>query len=171
VLILGDSGAGKSTTAAALCLSGATLLADDAALIEERGGVLRVTPSEDRHYLTRQSSDALGVRVRNETREVTWKAAVRPARAATRSVPLALVVSLRFDDRLGAVVRRPIRGAEAAFRVLGSMFRFDVSDRRQDLDRVMRVYEQVPFVEVARPRSEPDVTACVVGALGGLRGQ
>jgi hypothetical protein len=79
------------------------------------------------------------------------------------------VVCLRFDDALAEVVSRPLGGAEAAFRVLASMFRFDVSDRRHDLDRVMRVYEQAPFVEIVRPRSQPDVVGPIVRALGGLR--
>jgi hypothetical protein len=172
VLLLGESGAGKSTTAAELCLHhGARLLADDAAWLDERNGVVQVVPSEDRHYLTRESGDALGVRLRSADLQEAGKAGVRSARTATRRVRLGLVVSLHFDDTLTEAVSRRLSGAEAAFRVLGAMFRFDVDDRREELDRVMRLYEQAPFLEIARPRNEPAIAAHVVRALGGSRGQ
>ena len=171
ILFLGESGDGKSTAAATLCLRhGARLLADDAALLEERYGVVRVTPSEDRNYLTSGSMGALGVRQRGARLGDGEKAAVHPPRSASRRYPLALVVSLRFDDSLADVVSRPLAGADAARRILAAMFRFDVLDRPRELDRVMRLYEQAPFIEVARPHARPDVISHVIRALGGNHG-
>ena len=171
VLLLGDSGAGKSTTAAELCLRhGARLLADDAALLEVRRGVVRVVPSEDRHYLTEASADALGLRLQAK-RISSGKAPVRPLRAGSRGYRLALVVSLRYDDTLVEAVSRRLTGIDAAMRMLPAMFRFDVDNRCRELDRITTVYEQAPLVEVARPRSKPTVAAQILRALGEPHGR
>jgi hypothetical protein len=166
ILLLGTSGSGKSTAAAELCLRhGARLLADDAAVLEERAGVVKVVPSEDRHFLSQESTEALDLR--RTVARTDSKTFVRPAAAGSRVYPLALVVCLRFDDDIEQPVSRPLAGADAAQRVLGAMFRFDVGDRRHELDRLMRVYAQAPFVEIARPRSAPSVVPLVLRAFQG----
>jgi hypothetical protein len=165
VLLLGDSGAGKSTAAAELCLRhGARLMADDAALLEVRRGVVFVVPSEDRHYLTEDSARALGVKL-PATRTSNGKGSVRPIRSGARGYRLALVVSLRYDDALDRAVCRRLTGIDAAMRLLPAMFRFDVDNRRRELDRLTTVYEQAPVLELARPRNNPDVTAPILLAL------
>jgi hypothetical protein len=167
VILLGDSGAGKSTAAAQLCLHhGASLLADDATLVEKERGTVWVAPSEDRHYLAQDSGDALQVRLPSARLGDRNKAALRPMRVATKRHPLVLVVSLRFDDTLETAMTRRLSGAEAALRILRAMFRFDIRDRRGELDRVTCLYDQATFVEVARPHSQPDVTAAILRSRG-----
>lgn len=172
ILLLGDSGAGKSTAAAELCLRrGARLLADDAALLERRDGVVWVAPSEASHYLSRESVAALGIEGGNPVPDGDEKAAVSADSVGDRGCPLALVAALRFDDRLSNAVVRPLGGADAALRLLSAMFRFNVIDRQQELDRVIRVYEQAPFIEISRPHTLPGIVPHLIDALGGLRAQ
>ena len=166
VLLLGASGAGKSTAAAELCLRhGGRLLADDAALVDERGGTLRVVPSEGRHYLSQASAASLGVPLRGRS-TAAGKAGLRAARTSAQSVPVALAAVLAFDDALDSAVSRPLGGAAAALVVLGSLYRLDVGDPRPELDRVTRLYAQARFVEIARPRRAPGVVPHVLAALG-----
>jgi hypothetical protein len=166
VLLLGEANAGKSTTAAELCLrSRGRLLADDVSLLEDRRGVVHVVPCERRHYLTPESGRALGVRVARSRLGPKGKAAIVPARLATRSYPLALAAFLRFDDSLSAPQSTPLKGAQAALRVLSSLYRFDLEDRRDELERVKRLHAQAPVIEIARPRGSPSVVAEVVRAL------
>jgi hypothetical protein len=172
VLLLGDANAGKSTGAAELCLRhGGRLLSDDVALLELSRGIVRVVPSEDRHYLTPAAGRALGVRVALSRLGPRGKAAIRPVRTATRGYPLALAGFLRFDDTLKAPVCSPLRGIDAARRVLSSLYRFDLAAREGELDRVMRVYQQARFVEISRPRSSPSVVALILRALEDPRGR
>ena len=128
VLLMGDSGAGKSTAAASLCRShGALLLADDAALLQDVGGFLNVVPSETRHALAPRSMDALGLG-RNEGSQLGTSAGklLVPAPATSkRTYPVNKIVWLGFADD-GDAVPRKLGGAEAAARLLGSMFRFDL---------------------------------------------
>ena len=171
VLVLGESGAGKSTAAAALCRrAGARLLADDAACVELHGNVVTVAPSEDRHYLTPESGRALGVRPEEGKLATNQKMIVPAPERGGRSSPLALIAWLRFDDSIGQAVVRPLGGADAVLRVLGSMFRFRLDDRGEELDRVMRLFQQAPFVDIVRPRSAPDVVEHIVRALESCHG-
>lgn len=170
VLIVGEADAGKSTTAAELCLRhGARFLADDVALIESKNGRVEVVPSEKRHYLTPASGKALGVRVARSRLGPRGKAAIVPARVAARSHPLGLVVFLGFDDSLQEARQSPLRGADAVRRLLGSLYRFDLTDRAGELDRVTRIYQQARFLEILRPRKLPSVTQQIVRAMSGAR--
>jgi hypothetical protein len=60
ILVLGDSGAGKSTTAASLIRAGHRLVADDTAALEERDGEVVVHPGLPRLRILEDSARALG---------------------------------------------------------------------------------------------------------------
>lgn len=166
VLLLGQANAGKSTAAAELCLKhGGRLLADDVSLLEERRGTFYVVPSERRHFLTPESGKALGVRVSRSRLGPRGKAAIVPSRIATRAYPLAMVAFLRFDEQLAAPVCIPLRGARGALRVIGSLYRFNLDDRRNELERVQRIFEQARVVEIARPRSSATVIDEILNAF------
>jgi hypothetical protein len=170
VLFLGESGAGKSTAAAQMCLQcGAEFLADDAAPVEKRDGVVQVLPSEVQHYLTTSSADALRIHVARRAKDAPPKEPLPARRCASGPSPLALIVHLRFDQTAGALTRHRLGGAQAAQRVLAGMYRFDVVNRAGELDRIAAMLAQAPFVELTRPRSEPDVAAAVLRELRELR--
>lgn len=169
ILLLGDAGAGKSTAATQLCREHrARLLADDAALLEVRAGVMRIVPTEHSHYLTPASAAALGVRL-PRARLASGKARVRPEVVGQRPARVAAVVALRFDDKLRSALVRRLSGAHAALRLLSAMFRFDVENRRRELERVSSLYEQASFLEISRPRAQPDVVGLILSAVGDLR--
>lgn len=65
ILILGDSGAGKSTTAAALIRHGCRLVADDTAALERRGTSVVVHPGLPRLRILEDSAQSLGWDVRS----------------------------------------------------------------------------------------------------------
>jgi hypothetical protein len=170
VLVLGESGSGKSTAAATLCTRhGAALLADDATLLVERGGTLHIEPSERAHHLTLESLAALGTPPPPSS---PWpeKAVVPAGAAASASVPLALIATLQFDGACAQADVRELKGVGAATRLLASLFRFNFPDgpaRRNELDRVMRIHERTRVVEIRRPRSKPDVAQHILEALLG----
>ena len=156
VLLVGDSGAGKSTTACELARDhGGRLLADDAALVVVRRGRALVEPTEASHCLWLDTSRQLGVTPKRGAR-YHEKVFVRPTRVAHAATRVALVVALRFDDALAKPVTRDCSGMAAAGHLLGSMFRVKegaVEARRLDL--VQWLHDHVSFVEVSRPRSVP----------------
>jgi hypothetical protein len=165
VLLLGKSGAGKSTAAAELCLRhGARLLADDAAALVEDRGIIYVEPSESHHCLTRDSAQALGVPFERSP-IASGKAWLATNASTTGKVPLALVASLRFDAALVAPVVRRLDGANAAVQILGAMYRLEANAPPSELERVLRMYSQAPFVEVARGPAHPSVATHVLRSL------
>ena len=167
ILLLGDAGAGKSTTAAQLCLHhGGLLLADDAAVLEERNDVAEVQPSDKEHYLTAASRLALGINL--GAAETRGKAPLRPRATARRGFPLSLVAVLRFDDARQSPHSRRLGGSAAIQELLGALLRFDTEDRAartRELDLILRICSQAPILEVSRPRATPAVDLLLWEAL------
>jgi HPr kinase/phosphorylase len=170
LLLLGESGSGKSTAAATLCERyGAELLADDATLLVERGDALLIEPSEREHHLTQESLAALGKPPLLPSPGLD-KTAIPAEATASTPVPLALIAVLQFDEAWAKAQARTLRGVETAAKLLASLFRFNFPDgpaRRNELDRVLRIHERTPVIEVRRPRSKPDVVPHILEALVG----
>jgi hypothetical protein len=172
ILLMGNSGAGKSTAAASLCRShGALLLADDAALLQQGEGLLNVVPSETRHALTPRSADVLGLSRNHGSVPGTsvGKLLIPAPATSTRTYPVTHMVWMEFADD-GDAIPRKLGGAEAAARVLGSMFRFDLPNqraRRHELDFVMRLLEQAELVVIQRPFGRPDAVQPILGVISG----
>jgi len=153
MLLLGQSGAGKSTAAAELCLHhGATLLADDVAMLEVSSAGVRVLPTERQHHLTRTSCGHLGV----SSRRVAGDKIAVPAKrrgGARSGYPLGVVAVLRFDDRRSGPQVRRIRGAEGVKALVQAVIRFDVSaSRPRELDQLAALHRTSIMVEATRPR-------------------
>lgn len=176
ILVLGASGAGKSTTAAAMCSAlHASLLSDDTALLQEVGGALMLLPTESAHYLSTDSARALGLTFREgSSPRPGMKAAADPTHVASHGYAVRRVLWLEWDDSIRSVKSRRLSGSEAATRVLGSMFRFDFANehaRRRELDYVAKLCEQAPVMELRRPRTQPDVTNELERVVGGADGE
>lgn len=172
VAMLGESGAGKSTAAAQLCaLHGARLLSDDVAMLKRSRSAVLVSPSEEAHWLTSVSLKAMGIN-RTVTRgKLGQKSLFRTPHIAKRACRLGLLVWLAFDDSVAPSRIRPLAGIEAAQRLLGSIFRFDLANRRHELDQVNQMHESVPFVEICRTRRSPDATEAIIQAMEAFNGR
>lgn len=168
VLFVGKSGVGKSTAAAEMCLRhGAKLLADDAAILDVRDGVVHAVPSERAVHLTGTSRAALGLSAPPHGSGTLMKPALLLERAK-RGYPLALVVALRFDDTVSAPAWRRLLGHEAVRNLVDGMIRFDLTDevaRRRELDNVNLVYGQASIGELTRPRRSASIGELIACAL------
>jgi hypothetical protein len=161
LLVVGASGAGKSTTAGDLCLRhGARLLADDIAMLDIGAEGVRVRPTERHHSLTAESLKLLGVGKPRRAPDGVGrsraprgrKVMLREARSRRASYPVALIAVLRADGRRREPLVRPLSGASAARALLPSILRFDFrAERRRELDQVFAMYEKCRVVEVVRP--------------------
>ena len=120
VVLLGDSGAGKSTHAAALCARcEAALLADDIVFVDERDGRFVIVPSEEDHWLdgpSRRLAFAEGsaddakvpIRARSVGREVPVTKIIVLERGATSDEPVLLRGAAALVPLSSSVIRLPI---------------------------------------------------------------
>ena len=151
IVLLGRSGQGKSTLAAALCVRGAALLSDDALSIDEGTGGYAVAPSEVNHWLDR--SARLHLDVSGEDAET--KAPVRATRAAAAPVALSCFVDLAFDDGLPAPTLTRLAGMRALACLVPQVVRFVLDEpplHRLELEALARLVDHVPVFRLLRPR-------------------
>jgi hypothetical protein len=148
-IFLGTNHAGKSSLAAYLCAHGASLLADDIAIIDDRDGRLLVEPSERHHWLSADFCDVMGVHISPDDEKTPVEA---PQRAATPT-PIASIVSLEFADGPTQITRSA--GLSIMDALLRSVVRFVVDDddviAREARD-LISIAGRVPFHTLKRPR-------------------
>jgi hypothetical protein len=149
VVLLGESGSGKSTTAADLCAnSGASLLADDTATIDHGDGVV-VTPNEETSWLTAEAFAAVGG-VGIEGRKSPWEPRSRAADAA----PLAAMIELVFDREISAPTIARVGGHDAFTTLSQAMVRFVLDEPAlvlADFEQLATLAERVPLYLLRRP--------------------
>ncbi len=164
--LLGDSGQGKSTLSAALCLHhGATLLGDDVAHLERDGEVVWVTPAFEDHSLTAEACLALGIPVVTDARREKTPA---PASRRTEPAELRAFVVLAFGGEAPSLTR--LSGFRALGPVVSGMARFVLDDpaiTARDLAAAAELARAVPVYELSRPRDLSRVAECM-GALRSL---
>lgn len=115
VVLVGDSGAGKSTTAMALVeRHGGTFLADDVVPIDWDGAAPVVSPVDDSFWLNADASAWFGVQTAS-----TEKRACPPRARAVAPERLRAVVQLVFDEAVEGAAIEPVTGQDA-FTVLSS---------------------------------------------------
>jgi hypothetical protein len=113
VVLVGDCGAGKSTTGMALVeRCGGNFLADDIVPIDWDGSVPFVSPVDDCFWLTRDASAWFGLED-----SPTDKRPCPPRARATAAERLRAVVHLAFDESVAEAEMRPVTGGDA-FEVL-----------------------------------------------------
>lgn len=151
IVIVGGTGLGKSTLAAGFCdLAGASLLSDDAVVIERRGDVHDVVAVEERHWLDADSARALGRPYEPDAE----KAPMVPARCDVRHAPLAIVLHLAFVE--GDAARLvPVEGLAAVGGLLTQLTRFVVdepSTAKRDLTLLADLVTTTRIARLERPR-------------------
>lgn len=151
-VFVGASGLGKSTLAAALCdRAGASLLADDAVIIERHGDVYDVLALEDSHWLDHASATALG----RATLFEGEKAPVAATRADVPRAPLAMIAHLAFIESLERPRLVPLLGLDAVGGLLSQLTRFVVDEpevARHDLGLLAELVGRTPVLRLERPR-------------------
>lgn len=171
VLLLGRSGQGKSTLAAALCARGARLLSDDAIALEApaaSGGAYEVVPFETDHWLDARSRRALG-----GSDDDAWKLPVRAPRVADAKVPLVAMIELSFGESAAPEVHA-LGGVEAMAALVPQVARFVLDDaevQRRELEVLGDLVARVPrAARLVRPRDLAALDAAV-GAVVDLVGR
>ena len=147
LLVIGASGAGKSTTAAVLCAEGARLIADDTTVGVLEGDAVFLQPLEAEHWLDEPSRRALGQPI-----DAPGK---RPVAAQRSDAPVRLHSVVLVEPRESpAVESTQLRGLAAAGALLESALRLplDAERSKRDLDTLARIARRVPVHRVLRPR-------------------
>lgn len=156
----GDSGAGKSTTAAALVQLGHPLLSDDLSVIDFSGKTQMLVSTSPTQKLWRDSLLALdieaGGRVRPQLDMDKFERHVGGAFGATPR-PLAAIYHLETDADDGRPMIEPIAGAQALQMVRRQIYRLQAA---QEMGMESRLFLQsatiasaVPQFTLRRPRS------------------
>ena len=164
IAFVGEAGAGKSTTAAALALRGWPVLCEDVCALEQSSGEYRVQPAYPRVCLwpdsvdfLLSSRDALPVIVRG------WEKRFLPlggsrAHFAANSAPLAAIflIASRSDDN-AAPRFEPISQREALLQLVQNTYMNWYLDRRQRADEFESLARLIVSVECFRliPSADP----------------
>lgn len=153
VMLLGRSGQGKSTLAAALCVDGATLYSDDAIAIDpDPQGGWRVHPMERNHWLDARAQEVLtGCPTLDGDDQGKWALPTRSV--ASESAVVSAIVDLRFaGDR--AMMRR-VTGIDAMGALVPQVVRFALDDserHRREIEMLTALVSDVPTFQLDRPR-------------------
>lgn len=169
VLVLGDSGAGKSTTLAGLLGRGCALLSDDVtALRAGVDGLVDVVPGVPTLHLDEGSASMLGVDVAGlEFRQWHRLKAAVPAgsRMSVRATPLRAVVALSTHDEDDLVVSELEGTAKFAALLAGSYGPEPFDEHPSCVPVVTAVMSGVTVVRVERPTNRWTVDEVVDAVL------
>jgi hypothetical protein len=172
ILLTGNSGSGKSSMGAALCLRhGAQFVADDMAAIEMELKGFSLGRLEDSHWLLDDAAQALGLEAGNHVDEKQSLAAGRLARGPA---PLRLIVQLAFDDALDHPEVRRVEGHEAFELISRSAVRFvldEPSTTLRDFEQVASLAASVPIFVLSRPAGIENLNRDIATILELLRAQ
>jgi len=151
IVFVGGSSLGKSTLAAALCEhAGASLLGDDAVVIERRSDGFHAVALDERHWLDGDSARALG-----RPSELSEKTPLEPRRRDVDSAPVAAIVHLEFSEASSKPRLVGVAGLEAIAGLLAQLTRFVVDDplvAKRDLAALADLVDRTRVVRLERPR-------------------
>ncbi len=179
IALVGDSRAGKSTTAAALALAATTtVLADDATLVEWQHDRPIVRATESTSWLREDAARAFGLspegdktahRVGDEIDALSSTGAHAP-----RAFDLRALIILVFDDEAPqAGCLRPLEGLLQIRALLPAIIRWDRQDPergRAEVDALAKLSGSVRMFEWTRPRDLTLLPLQIEAMLPQLRG-
>jgi hypothetical protein len=155
----GDTGMGKSTLAALLCVHGARLVTDDLLRLACAAGV-RCIGGVPQLRLRRAAADLL-TQLPDSSRVTTTvddRLAVSPPGSRHTDHPLAVIVLPRPSRDVPTVRLNRVRGAAAVTKLLALSRLAGWTDRQilgRQLDALARLADQVPVVEADIPWGPP----------------
>lgn len=150
VALLGRSGQGKSTLAAALCARGGCLLSDDALHVDHAGDGWVLAPVEPDHWLDPPARAALGL---DGEGPEGGKLPVAAPRRASMPARLVAFVDLAFGGQ--EVGLRRLEGLDAAAALVPQIVRFVLDEpeaQRAELEMLLKLVGQVTVYRMDRPR-------------------
>jgi hypothetical protein len=176
----GQTGSGKSTLAAALHQAGAPLISDDTLVVDDRSGAVSVVPM---YTAVRLWPDALQALFDDDAesfptashynhKRVVKLAANTAAPAAAPLRVLCIVATKPALKRARRVTVRRLSSRDALIRLMPVAYHLDVESRdelRTTFERLARVVERVPIVELAYPWRLPALPSTAVDVLTALR--
>jgi hypothetical protein len=174
IVFLGESGAGKSSTAIGCSLVGATLLGDDFARISLNADPPAVTPANVGVRLWEEMIGAISPHEPGlPVAEFTSKMRVFPSTASFRAVtdPLPIGALVFLGPRLPAAIEpllENISSAEAFIHLLEGSYRVTVADpegRLRAVDQAARLVNCVPSVRLRMPENVGDLSASCARVL------
>jgi hypothetical protein len=160
VVFVGDSGAGKSTTAMAMVeLGEARYCADGVVPIDWVGSDPSVIPVNDSIWLLRDAREWFGL-----ARSDQWKGPLVPKSRSHRPVPLRAIVELAFEKEIDFPRLEPLRGADAFMSLSKAHLCYSVApseDALKDFAARERLASVAPLFRLRRSRSLNVVPAVV----------
>lgn len=165
VVLVGPSGAGKTSLALALCAAGADFLADDVLAVERRGGRLHGHPGTPVAAVERREHERRGGGPGGGTLAADERESIVPIAVHPGPVPLAAIFVL--DRRPDGPVEPRFEPAGGAATLLGSTFNMLVSDPGR-LESLLDVCHLAAATGVERVSAGPRVgVAELAAAIGG----
>jgi len=162
VMVLGDSGMGKSTLAGGIALGGGTVLTDDCLTVSfgARPDQVHAVPSYPGLRLWPDSLAALFDERRVEATPMTHytdKLRLPPAAPATTGAPAMIdaILVLQDPDGSDAVTLAPIAPRPACMAIIGNAFQLDLGNHRhthQLLGLAADLAGRVPVLALTYPR-------------------
>jgi hypothetical protein len=183
VLLIGEPGAGKSTTAAAFAQAGHAILSDDVAAISETGGDFAVHPahpalslwSETAAHLTgRHDLPRIWTSVDKRSLQLETEGQASGLRFVEQSLPLAVVYFLGRRGAVTAPAIQPVAPAAGLLRLIANRYtlaELSAEHRARDFERLGRLARRVPLRQLDRPNALdrlPEVCAAVLADLAQL---
>jgi hypothetical protein len=174
ILFLGESGAGKSSTAMGCSLVGATLIGDDFARISLDVDPPAVAPANVGVRLWEEMVAAISPHEPGTpVAEYTSKMRVfpSPARSAVITDPLPIGALVFLGTRLPTATEpllETISSAEAFVHLLEGSYRVTVADhedRLRAMDQAARLLNSVPSVRLSMPENVDDLSASCARVL------
>lgn len=166
VLLVGESGAGKSTIAAACVAAGGELLADDIAFVDDIGGVLHLVPGENLHWIASADATRLGSLNLAAPPESNGssKAPFQPRAVALSPVPVRMVCEVIAGGSEIAI--EALRGAAAMRAISTALFLLPSADSgplATHFESVARIARETEVVRIRRPASvDPGLVASAI---------
>ena len=164
LLMLGDSGMGKSTLAAAFACAGAEVLSDDGVLLDFAGAGVRVVPCYSglrlwpdslTTVLAERAAESTPMSHYNDKRRL-----MQPGAGDTRHAIDAVLLLQRRSD---AIVFAPVGAQAACMALVANAFQLDLGDHgnlRRLLAHAADAVRRLPVLSLAYPRDYallPDV--------------
>lgn len=163
LLLLGSSGAGKSTTVAALQQKGWQIQTDDIAALASKNGDDHILPGLPRIKLNTESLDALSLKADSGTLiDAQRQKFAVPFHPSETCSPLTAIIFLSFGDHLQLLPLNYHQSLQLLLRhVYRPVFLEWPGDGQRYLNTATRLCKQLPCIVFQRPRNSRDIKASI----------